>query len=531
MKETQKAVSVLTMNTLAFLVCFSCWVIYGVLITFLVDNGLYSFDSGQIGLLIGTPVLTGSILRLPLGILTDKFGGRFMYIAVMLISAVAMYSVSFADSFMGFFLAGLGFGLTGASFAVGVAYTSTWFPPKQQGTALGIFGAGNTGAALTSIFAPMVLMQLTGNLQNLENWRILPKIYAGLLVVMTLLFFLFTYSKKLERSKSKSLGERLAPLTEVRVWRFGLYYFLVFGGFVALSQWLIPYYVTVYGASLATAGVLAAAFSLPAGIIRGIGGWMADKWGARRVMYAVLSGCSIFAVLLSIPRLELESPGEGVMAAKAGIVTHVSANAITVNQKSYSLKPAVSEEQQQSNSESLKVFPTSAFWHVPVVQVGDQVTKKQLLAKGVTHIQFQANMWIFTALVFLLGSLMGIGSAAVFKYIPDYYPQNVGVVGGIVGVIGGLGGFFLPIIFGQLLKSVGLWTTNWMFLTFISLACLGWLWLCVSNMRKQPAGVTWVSTAETGSLPEIPSQIPNSVNRQRVETAADDSEPTTHPHH
>lgn len=530
MKETQKAVFVLTMNTLAFLVCFACWVIYGVLITFLVDNGLYSFDSGQIGLLIGTPVLTGSILRLPLGILTDKFGGRFMYIAVMLISAVAMYSVSFANDFMGFFMAGLGFGLTGASFAVGVAYTSTWFPPKQQGTALGIYGAGNTGAALTSIFAPMILMQLTGNLQNLEHWRMLPQIYAGLLVVMAILFFFFTYSKKAEGGKSKSLRERIAPLTEIRVWRFGLYYFLVFGGFVALSQWLIPYYVTVYGVSLAMAGVLAAAFSLPAGIIRGIGGWMADKWGARRVMYAVLSGCAVFAVLLSIPKLELESPGEGVMASQAGVVTHVSADAITVNQKNYALKPAASTEPKPSTAESLNVFPTSAFWHVPVVKVGDPITKKQLLAKGVTHIQFQANMWIFTGLVFLLGSLMGIGSAAVFKYIPDYYPQNVGVVGGIVGVIGGLGGFFLPIIFGQLLKSVGLWTTNWMFLTLISLACLGWLWLCVSNMRKQPAGVTWVSTAGTGSLPQIPSSLSDSESRPTEESAEIETEPPRHTH-
>jgi NNP family nitrate/nitrite transporter-like MFS transporter len=506
MKDEHKAVSVLTMNTLAFLVCFACWVMYGVLITFLVDNGLYSFDAGQVGLLIGTPVLTGSILRLPLGVLTDKFGGRIMFIAVMLISAIAMYSVSFANSFTGFLLAGLGFGLAGASFAVGVAYTSAWFPISKQGTALGIFGAGNTGAALTSVFAPMILMQLTGNLQNLDNWRMLPKLYAGLLVAMTVLFFFFTHSKKLEAGKGKSLKERLSPLREVRVWRFGLYYFLVFGAFVALSQWLIPYYVNVYGMSLATAGLLAAAFSLPAGIVRSIGGWMADRWGARRVMYAVLSGCAIFAVLLSIPRLDLESPGEGIMAAKAGVVTRIEPGKIVVDGKPYALKVPQMEKRQQSGKESLMVLPRSAFWHEALVQEGDHVAKKQLLAKGVTHIHFQANIWIFTGLVFLLGTLMGIGSAAVFKYIPDYYPQNVGVVGGIVGVIGGLGGFLLPIIFGQMLKSIGLWTTNWMFLTVVSVTCLGWLWLCVSRMRQQP-GLIWVSM---GDIPasKNPKSIP-----------------------
>lgn len=526
MKDEHKAISVLTMNTLAFLVCFACWVMYGVLITFLVDNGLYTFDTSQVGLLIGIPVLTGSILRLPLGILTDKFGGRVMFMSVMLIAAAAMYSVSLADSFMGFLLAGLGFGLAGASFAVGVAYTSTWFPLSKQGTALGIFGAGNTGAALTSIFAPMILMQLTNNLQNLENWRMLPKLYAGLLVATTVLFFFFTHSKKIEAGKGKSLAERMSPLKEIRVWRFGFYYFLVFGAFVALSQWLIPYYVNVYGVSLATAGLLAAAFSLPAGIVRIAGGWMADKWGARRVMYAVLSGCAIFAVLLSIPRLDLESPGEGIMAAKAGVVTQVTADKIVVDEKPYALKAAQSIEQQQPNEESLKVLPTSAFWHEPLVKVGDQVTKKQLLAKGVTHIHFQANMWIFTGLVFLLGTLMGIGSAAVFKYIPDYYPQNVGVVGGIVGVIGGLGGFVLPIIFGQMLKSVGLWTTNWMFLTIVSVACLGWLWLCVSRMRQQP-GVTWVSTS-SATPQNVPSPAPSPVRGQTELTAEEDTV-QTHP--
>ncbi len=490
MTEKGKALSVLTMNTLAFCVCFACWMLYGVLITYLVDNGLYQWDKSQVGLLIGIPVLTGSILRLPVGVLTDKYGGRLVFSVLMLASAAAMYSVSLADSYSQFLLAGLGFGLTGASFAVGVAYTALWFPKEKQGTALGIFGAGNTGAALTSIFAPQLLMTLTDGASNPENWRLLPQLYAAALVVMTVLFFLFTAPKKAEGGQS--LTQRLAPLKEIRVWRFGLYYFLVFGGFVALSQWLLPYYVSVYMLPLTLAGMMAAAFSLPAGLVRSIGGWMSDKWGARNIMYLVLAGCVLFAFLLSIPRLDIESPGEGVMATKGGVVTEVSPERIVVGETVYPLKPKpttdASGEPYWAKDKSMLVLPKSTFWQQPAVQEGETVTKKQLLARGVTHIHFQANVWIFTGFLFILGVLMGIGSAAVYKHIPDYFPNNIGVVGGIVGVLGGLGGFICPIIFGYLLKTTGIWSTCWMFLALLALICLFWMHYVISHMmhRKVP---------------------------------------------
>jgi MFS transporter, NNP family, nitrate/nitrite transporter len=173
MTDNRKAISVLTMNTFAFCVCFACWMLYGVLITFLVDNGIYDWDKAQMGLLIGIPVLTGSITRLPVGVLTDQFGGRIVYAILMLLAAAAMYCVSLCNSYTQFMIAGLGFGLAGASFAVGIAYTSAWFPRERQGTALGIFGAGNAGAALTSLGAPHMLNAATSNLQNLDGWRAL----------------------------------------------------------------------------------------------------------------------------------------------------------------------------------------------------------------------------------------------------------------------------------------------------------------------------------------------------------------------
>lgn len=490
MAEKGKAISVLTMNTLAFCVCFASWMLYGVLVTYLVDNGLFHWDKSQVGLLIGVPVLTGSVLRLPVGVLTDKFGGRVVFPLLMLLSAIAMYSVSLANTYTQFLLAGLGFGLTGASFSVGVAYTALWFPKEKQGTALGIFGAGNTGAALTSIFAPQLLLNLTQGAENPENWRMLPQFYAAALVVMTTVFLLFTSPKKVEGGQS--LSQRLAPLKKIRVWRFGLYYFLVFGGFVALSQWLIPYYVNVYMLPLTLAGLMASAFSLPAGLIRSAGGWMSDQWGARSIMYMVLAGCVLFAFLLSVPRLDIESPGEGVMAAKGGVVQVVTPEKVVVDGVAYPLLPkpvaGPSGEPYWAKDKSVLVFPQSTFWQQPTVQPGETVTKKQLLARGVTHIHFQANVWIFTGLLFILGVLMGIGSAAVYKHIPDYFPDNIGVVGGIVGVLGGLGGFLCPLIFGYLLKGTGIWSTCWMFLAFVAVICLLWMHFVIQEMmhRKVP---------------------------------------------
>ena len=118
-------------------------------------------------------------------------------------------------------------------------------------------------------------------------------------------------------------------------------------------------------------------------------------------------------------------------------------------------------------------------------KVGDVVSKKQLLAKGVTRIHFQANVWIFAVLVLLLGSIWGIGKAAVYKHIPDYFPEEVGVVGGMVGVLGGLGGFFCPIIFGYLLEWTGLWTSCWMFMFLVSIVCLAWMHHVVRLMIRK----------------------------------------------
>ena len=214
-QDRRRAWWILGMNTFAFTVCFAAWMMNGVLITFLVDNGVHKWGPAQMGWLIGIPVLTGAIFRLPLGLATDKWGGRIVYGILLVCCAVPMYMVSYCNTYTQFLLAGLGFGFTGTSFAIGIAYTSVWFPAKMQGTALGIFGAGNAGAALTSLGAPRVLNWLTSNGENLEGWRNLPKLYAGLLLITGILFLLTTTTRTPPGSATKTLRQRLTPLKSI----------------------------------------------------------------------------------------------------------------------------------------------------------------------------------------------------------------------------------------------------------------------------------------------------------------------------
>jgi NNP family nitrate/nitrite transporter-like MFS transporter len=444
-------------------------------------NQVFNWGAVEVGWLMGVPILTGAIFRLPAGMLTDKFGGKPVFGTLLLLCAVPMYLLSTANTFFQFMMYSFGFGLVGVSFSIGIAFTSVWYPRHRQGTALGIFGAGNAGAALTTLFAPKLLNIFTQNGTYLEGWRMLPKCFAALLFCMGILFFVFTTNKK-PASSTKCWVDMLKPLKNMRVWRFGLYYFLVFGCFVAFAQWLVPYFVNVYFLPLVTAGLLASLFSFPSGVIRAVGGWMSDYWGARKVMYWVLGTSTLICFMLIAPKMEAFTPGQGVMAQKSGIVTRVDSEVIVVDDKIY---PLIEKSKNTVNYDNqLQIFPVRDAWQEPTVLVGQKVQRKELLAKGITRIYFQANIWIFAALVFLLGVVWGIGKAAVYKHIPDYFPDEVGVVGGMVGVLGGLGGFFCPILFGYLLKNTGLWTSCWMLAFVLSFTCLWWMHTVIARMMR-----------------------------------------------
>ena len=349
-QNLSQAHKILTLNTLAFSVCFACWTLNGVLVTFLVDNGIFNWSVVQVGWLLGIPILTGSVLRLPIGMLTDLFGGKYVFSGLLLFCALPLFLLPMADSFASFAILSFMFGTVGASFAVGIAYTSIWYPRDWQGRALGIFGMGNAGAAVTTFLAPSLLNHFSKN-DPLNGWKILPISYGVVLLVIGVLFLIFAKNKKSDSEPRKAI-QMLQSLKNVRVWRFGAYYFLVFGCFVAYSQWLLPNFMNVYQTSLVMGGMFATIFSLPSGIIRAFGGYLSDKFGARQVMYWVLGSSVILSALLMVPKMDITTAGKGVMATKKGIVKEVTAGMIKLETAEF---PIV---QKAALKESNSIFPS-----------------------------------------------------------------------------------------------------------------------------------------------------------------------------
>jgi MFS transporter, NNP family, nitrate/nitrite transporter len=327
---------------------------------------------------------------------------------------VATFLLAFATTYGEMLVAALGVGLAGGSFAVGVAYVSRFYATARQGTALGVFGVGNVGAAVTKFVAPFVMIAW--------GWQSVALIWAAALVVMAVVFWLATEDDPVIRERRRigagqvrSFTAEFAPLKDLRVWRFSLYYFFAFGAFVALALWLPRYLIGVYGFDIATAGIVGVAYSIPASIFRAYGGVLSDRYGARAVMYAMFLVAAAVTALLGLPDYSLALvAGEDAMA--------------------YAIGPAV-----------------------------------------------------FIVLVFILGFVMSLGKAAVYKHIPVYYPQNVGAVGGLVGMIGGLGGFVLPFAFGVLRDVTGQWTSCFMLLFLIVAASLAWMHLAIRNIERAPA--------------------------------------------
>lgn len=299
MQSTSSAQSTraLTMSTIAFTVCFAVWTIFSIIgVGLKTELGL---SETQFGLLIGTPVLTGSLVRVLLGVLTDRMGGRIVYVITMLAAALATFLLSFAQTYEQFLLAALGVGLAGGSFAVGVAYVSRFYPANKQGTALGIFGVGNVGSAVTKFLAPFVTLAW--------GWQSVALIWAAALAIMAVVFWFTTEDDPVivqrckESYQPKSLLGEFAPLRNVQVWRFALYYFFAFGAFVALTLWLPRYLIGVYGFDIATAGMVAAFYSVPASVFSAYGGTLSDRIGARTVLYWTFGVSLLVTAILAVP--------------------------------------------------------------------------------------------------------------------------------------------------------------------------------------------------------------------------------------
>nr|WP_228896656.1 nitrate/nitrite transporter [Pseudoduganella aquatica] len=248
----------------------------------------------QFGLLAAMPVLSGSLVRVPLGIWCDRYGGRIVFFLLMLATVPAIYLIGLATAYWQFLALGLFVGLAGGSFSVGTPYVARWFPKERRGLAMGIFGAGNSGSALTKFVAPAIIAAW--------GWQALPTVYAAAMLLTAIAFWLFSATDPSHNvAGTVSFAEQMKVLKDRRVWRYCQYYSVVFGGYVGLALWMTKYYVAEYGFDLKLAALLAACFSLPGGVLRALGGWISDRYGAYKVTWSVMWVCWVCFFLLSYP--------------------------------------------------------------------------------------------------------------------------------------------------------------------------------------------------------------------------------------
>ncbi|GAB4403640.1 MAG: nitrate/nitrite transporter [Rhodoferax sp.] len=295
MTKKGQALSVLIVSTFAFTVCFMVWMMFAV-IGIPIKKTL-NLNATEFGLLTAMPVLSGSLIRVPLGIWTDKYGGRIVFAAILAITAPAIWLMSYATAYWQYLTIGLVVGLAGGSFSVGTPYVARWFPKKQQGFAMGVFGMGNAGAALNKFVAPALVVGF--------GWTMVPQVYAAIMLGTLALFWFFSHSDTSHHAaKHISFMAQLKTLKDPTVFKYCQYYSIVFGGYVALSLWMVQYYVGEFGLDIRTAALLAACFSLPGGVLRAIGGWLSDKYGAHAMTWWVMWASWICLFLLSYPQTD-----------------------------------------------------------------------------------------------------------------------------------------------------------------------------------------------------------------------------------
>ena len=312
LQHKRQAWSVLIVSTWSFTVCFMVWMVFGVI--GIPIKKMLDLNATQFGLLTAMPVLTGSLVRVPLGIWTDRYGGRVVMAWLMAATVPAIWLMAYATAYWHFLVIGLFVGLAGGSFSVGTPYVARWFPKNRQGMAMGVFGAGNSGAAVNKFLAPVLLVAF--------GWTMVPMVYAAIMLGTLVLFWLFSHSDPAHLvSSNVKFTDQLKALKDPKVLKYCQYYSIVFGGYVALALWMVQYYVGEYGLDIRIAALLAACFSLPGGVLRAIGGVLSDKYGAHSVTWWVMWVCWICLFLLSYPQTDFT-----IMTVNGPATYHIGLN-------------------------------------------------------------------------------------------------------------------------------------------------------------------------------------------------------------
>lgn len=365
------------MATFSFALCFMAWgLLSGLAPTF---KQLLSLSSTQAAMLVAVPVVLGSLARLPVGMLTDRFGGRIVFASLILITAAVCAAIPSAVSWPAILVAGFALGLAGSSFSVGVGYISRWTPPAKQGSVLGLYGLGNIGQSLAVFLSPVVATQF--------GW---PNVFYGTALILAIWAVVFALIARdaAGPAKAATFAEMCKMLiTERLSWLLSMYYFLTFGGFIAFAIYLPTLLQEEFKLDAADAGMRVAVFVILATVVRPLGGWLGDQIGGAKVLSAVFLGITMFAPLLAWP-----------------------------------------------------------------------------------------SMLPFTIGALGCALFLGLGNGAVFKLVPETFPNHVATVSGLVGAFGGLGGFFPPLLLGASKQYVGaIWPC------FALLALLSFLLLLVNE--------------------------------------------------
>lgn len=294
--------------TISFALCFAIFGSISAMMPILKER--LALSSLQVSLAVAFPVLLGSLGRLPLGIAADRHGGRRVFLATMVASIIPAIFLGLVQEYWQLLVCGFFAGLSLASFSVGVGFVSRWYPPERQGAALGVYGAGNIGQSLAAYGSPL----LAGALGY--RWGFWT--FALALGVWILLFSLLARDAE-SSAKPATMQELIAPLREKESWILSLFYFLTFGGFVAMSVYLPLFLTQGFGLTPQDAGLRTAGFVVLATIVRPLGGVLADKHGGIKVLRWVFPITFVMGTFLACPLMSTFTVGALGMAAAIGI--------------------------------------------------------------------------------------------------------------------------------------------------------------------------------------------------------------------
>jgi NNP family nitrate/nitrite transporter-like MFS transporter len=363
--------SQLILATGAFAICFAVFGSVSAMMPILKKN--LGLDPVQVSIALAIPVLLGSLGRIPLGMLTDRYGGRLIFSIAMACSIVPAILLGFVTSYWQLTLCGFFIGIALASFSVGASFVSGWYQQERQGMALGVYGAGNIGQSLAAFGSPVLAAALG------FKWGFWT---FGVLLLVWLAVFLLRAENAPRRAPAKGFSDVIKPLGDAKSWVLSLYYFLTFGGFVAMAIYLPIFLTEIFKLTPGDAGLRTAGFVALATVMRPVGGILADRIGGRKILLWVFPATALMAVFLACPMMITFTIGALGMAAA-----------------------------------------------------------------------------------------IGLGNGAVFKLVPEYFPQSVGAVTGLVGAAGGLGGFFPPLVLGAVRQATGTFTAGFALLALFAIIC------------------------------------------------------------